>query len=110
MRNGGLLRMRFTYAAFCVVDGSSEPRNGAAGHGTNRLSPRPFVILLALLTIAAAWTFLMPYAVAREALANGAPVAVMAGPRDRSFFVDGWSGLGVTGNVSRSATEPTASL
>ena len=100
----------YLIAAFWVVDKvfrNAKWRGGAA----NRFSLRPLAVLLALLTIAAAWTFMIPYAVAREALANGDPVTIFAGQRDRWFFVDGWSSLAVTGNVtSRSATEPTASL
>ena len=100
----------YLIAAFCLVDRvfrAATWRDGAA----NRTSLKPLVILLALLTIAAAWTFLMPYAVVREGLANGAPVTIMAGQRDRWFFVDGWSSLDITGNVvSRLSTQPTASL
>lgn len=72
---------------------------------------RPIAVLLGLLAFAAVWTFAMPYAVAREALADGQPATIMAGRRDRLLFADGWSGLLVTKNVTaRIATKPSATI
>jgi hypothetical protein len=72
---------------------------------------RPASIVLALAGIAAAWWIAVPYAVTREALHYGGAATIMAGPRDRLFFVDGWSDLVVEGNVTmRFASTPGATL
>jgi hypothetical protein len=75
----------------------------------SRQVARPALAVLSLLTVFAAWTYAMPYAVARESLEHGSPATVPAGHRDRWFFDDGWSRLVVTGNVvSRFATQPVS--
>ena len=61
---------------------------------------RAAAIVLALVVVAGAWPFAVPYAVAREALTYGGAATIAAGPRDRWFFADGWSGLVVEGNVT----------
>jgi hypothetical protein len=88
-----------------------------AGGGTGwpRPSPRrilrPAGVVLALLAVAGVWVYAVPYAVAREAIAYGDPVTIMAGPRDGWFFRDGWSGTVVEGNVTiRRSTKPLAML
>jgi hypothetical protein len=68
-------------------------------------------VLLALVVVAGAWLFAIPYAIAREALTHGDAAMIMAGPRDRWFFMNGWSGTVVQGNVTtRSALTPPATL
>jgi hypothetical protein len=52
-----------------------------------------------------------PYYVVRESLLDGQPTSIGAGPRDRAFFVDGWTGLAREGNVTaRLAAGARASL
>ncbi|HUP38684.1 MAG TPA: glycosyltransferase family 39 protein, partial [Vicinamibacterales bacterium] len=78
---------------------------------TRREILRAAAIVLAIVVVTAAWLIAVPYAVAREALTYGDTATIMAGPRDRWFFVDGWSGLLVEGNVTlRSAEKPAATL
>jgi hypothetical protein len=72
---------------------------------------RTTAVLLCLLTVAAGWPFVLPYAAARESLIHGDPMMIRAGQRDLWFFANGWSEPVVTGNVTtRSAIEPTAAL
>jgi len=70
---------------------------------------KPLVVVSALVTVFAAWTFAMPYAVVREALTTGSTAIIPAGRRDAWFFDDGWSRLVRAGNVvSRFATSQVA--
>ena len=48
----------------------------------------------------------MPYAIASEALGYDGATTIMAGPRDRWFFMEGWSGLVVEGNVTMRYAAP----
>jgi hypothetical protein len=67
------------------------------------------VVMLAL--AGAAWTFAMPYAIARESLGRGEAVMVRADVRDRLMMTDGWSDLVVTQNVTaRFTTRPVAAI
>lgn len=78
---------------------------------TRREILRAAAIVLAIVVVTAAWLIAVPYAVAREALTYGDTATIMAGRRDRWFFVDGWSGLLVEGNVTlRFAEKPAATL
>jgi hypothetical protein len=54
---------------------------------------KPLVVVSALVTVFAAWTFAMPYAVVREALTTGSTAIIPAGRRDAWFFDGGWSRL-----------------
>jgi hypothetical protein len=47
----------------------------------------------------------MPIPVAKEALRQNEPVSLMAGPRDRAFFADGWRPAETGGNVTARVTE-----
>ncbi len=72
---------------------------------------RTAAIVLALVLVAGAWPFAVPYALVREQFKYGGAATIAAGPRDRWFFADGWSGLGVEGNVTmRVAAKPGATL
>jgi hypothetical protein len=67
------------------------------------------VVMLAL--AGAAWTFAIPYAIARESLGRGEAVMVRADVRDRLMMTDGWSDLVVTQNVTaRFTTRPVAAI
>jgi 4-amino-4-deoxy-L-arabinose transferase-like glycosyltransferase len=86
-----------------------------ARHRFRALASRKAILPAAaviLLTIAAVcWTFLMPYAVARESLVRGDAAMIRANVRDRFLFADGWSNLVVTGNVTaRFSTKPAATI
>jgi hypothetical protein len=68
-------------------------------------------IVFVLIGVAVGWWIGVPYAVTRESLHDGGAATIMAGPRDRVFFTDGWSELVVEGNVTtRVATAPGAAL
>jgi len=68
-------------------------------------------IVLALVLTAGVWWLAVPYALTKEALRYDGAASIAAGSRDRWFFVDGWSGLVVEGNVTmRLASPPGASL
>jgi hypothetical protein len=78
---------------------------------SGRRALRPAAVVFALLAVTAVWLFAVPYAVAREALTYGDTATIQAGPRDRWFFVHGWSGTIVEGNVTmRRAVERPATL
>ena len=65
----------------------------------------------AIVVFAVLWWIAVPYAVTREAFRYDGGATIAAGPRDRLFFVDGWSDLVVEGNVTmRFAAPPGASL
>jgi len=67
--------------------------------------------VLALVLVAVVWWIAVPYAVTKEAFRHDGAATFAAGPRDRLFFVDGWSGLVVEGNVTmRFASPPGADL
>jgi hypothetical protein len=109
----------YLVAAFWVVDKTVRLARASVGtrHPGPRTRPspnqilRPVAVLLALLVVAGVWLIAVPYAVAREALSHGDPATISAGPRDRWFFVEGWSGLVVEGNVTtRFAAESSATL
>ena len=59
---------------------------------TRREILRAVAIVLALVVMTGVCVVAVPYAVAREALTYGDPTTIMAGPRDRWFFTEGWSG------------------
>jgi hypothetical protein len=68
-------------------------------------------IVLALALAAGVWSVAVPYALVREEFRYTGAATVVAGLRDRWFFVDGWSGLVVEGNVkTRFAAAPGATL
>ena len=70
---------------------------------------RRLAITAALAVVFITWTLVVPYAVAREALAMGAPASIMTNRRNQWLVGDGWSRPVVTGNVTaRFATEPVA--
>lgn len=72
---------------------------------------RAVTVVLFIAVIAALWAVAVPTGVAKEALTHGDTATIMAGPRDRWFFADGWSGLVVEGNVTmRLAEKPAATL
>ena len=72
---------------------------------------RTAAIVLALLLVAGIWSFAVPYALVREQFNYAGVATIAAGPRDRWFFADGWSGLVVEGNVTmRLAARPGATL
>jgi hypothetical protein len=75
---------------------------------TRREILRAAAIVLAIVVVTGVWLIAVPYAVAREALAHGDTATIMAGPRDRWFFVEGWSGLVVEGNVTTRFAEKRA--
>jgi hypothetical protein len=109
----------YLVAAFWVVDKTARlARPAFAGRGpgpwaqvSRRQILQPVAIVFALLVVAVSWPVALPYAVAREALSYGDAATIMAGPRDRWFFADGWSGLVVEGNVTtRFAVAPGATL
>ena len=71
----------------------------------------PAAIVFALIGAGVAWWIAVPYAVTREALHYEGAATIAAGPRDRLFFTEGWSGLIVEGNVTmRRAAAPGAVL
>jgi Dolichyl-phosphate-mannose-protein mannosyltransferase len=73
--------------------------------------PRHILATACLVLAAVCWTFLMPYLVVREALAQGDPAMIRAGERDRFLFAGGWSPLVVTANVTaRFSTEREATI
>jgi hypothetical protein len=77
----------------------------------DRRALRPLGAGLAIILLAAAWTWGMPYAIVRESIARGEAAIIRAGGRDRMFLADGWSDLVVTGNVTaRFATKPSATI
>jgi hypothetical protein len=78
---------------------------------TRREIVRAATVILFIAVIAALWVIAVPTGVAKEALTHGDTATIMAGPRDRWFFADGWSGLVVEGNVTmRLAEKPAATL
>jgi hypothetical protein len=78
---------------------------------TRRDTERALVAILVIVVVGGLWATAVPYAVAREALTHGEAATIMAGPRDRLFFVDGWSDLVVEGNVtSRFSVAPQATI
>jgi hypothetical protein len=109
----------YLVAAFWVVDKTARfaratiiARDTAPWeYVTRREILRAVAILLAIVVVTGVWLIAVPYAVAREALTYGDTATVVAGPRDRWFFVEGWSGLVVEGNVTTRFTEkPAAAL
>ena len=71
----------------------------------------PAAAVLTLVVGAAAWTWLMPYAIVRESLAHGERAMIRPNERDRFLLANGWSDLVVTGNVTaRFATTPSAAV
>ena len=78
---------------------------------SRRQVTRTIAIVLAIVVVASGWWIGVPYAIAREALAGGDATMIVAGPRDRWFFADGWSDLVVAGNVtSRFAVIPAPTI
>jgi hypothetical protein len=109
----------YLVAAFWVVDKAARFARAALNardakpwaHLTRSQILRPVAIVVAIAAIAGAWFVAVPYAIVREALSYEDAATIVAGPRDRWFFVDGWSGLVVEGNVTmRFAAAPGATL
>jgi hypothetical protein len=109
----------YLVAAFWLVEafvrlarkGLSQWRSKEWPRPTSRRVLRPAAALFALLAVTGVWLFAVPYAVAREALTYGDAAMIPAGPRDRWFFVDGWSQTVLEGNVtSRLAIKQPATL
>ena len=101
----------YLVAAFWLV----EQLIRFAGQPMHRPAPQKTIWRAVAVTVialaAVCWTFLMPYAVARESLAHGHATMIRAGQRDRVHLVDGWSDIVVTGNVtSRFSIEPSAAI
>ena len=72
---------------------------------------QPAAIVVTLVVVAGVWWVAVPYALVREAFRYDHAASFVAGPRDRLFLVDGWSGLVVQGNVTmRIAERPGATL
>jgi hypothetical protein len=72
---------------------------------------RRTVVLTLPVVIAPLLAFGVPYLIARGALARGEASYLMAGPRDRLVFTDGWSAPITEGNVTvRFATQRVATL
>jgi hypothetical protein len=109
----GLGRLFRATSAKKGVDPFSWPRGADPRTGTGR-RPHPLHVGLvgaALVVAGVAFTFGMPYVVAREALQHGHPMVIEAGDRDRFLLADGWSRLVVTANVTgRFATSQTAAI
>ncbi len=101
----------YLVAAFwCVQQIISLARQRFRGL-TWRNAIAPAVVVVMLIIAAISWTFLMPYAIARESLARGDAAVIRADVRDRFLFADGWSNLVVTGNVTaRFSTKPAATI
>ena len=88
---------------------SSEPRRWAQIPRRQILGRMATV--LALVVVGIVWWIAVPYALTREAFRYDGAASIVAGPRDRWFFVDGWSSLVVEGNVTmRFAAPPGANL
>ena len=88
---------------------SSEPRRWAQIPRRQILGR--VAIVLALVVVGIVWWIAVPYALTREAFRYDGAASIVAGPRDRWFFVDGWSSLVVEGNVTtRFAAPPGANL
>ena len=109
----------YLIAAFWVVDRAARFARSAlvardARPRTQIIGPhilRRVAIALVLVVVAGVWWVAMPYAIAREALSYGDAATIVAGPRDRWFFSEGWSDLVVEGNVTmRVAARPGAAL
>jgi len=109
----------YLIAAFWVVDKAVRFARGALVERdltawapiTRHQILRTVAIVLALVLVAGVWSFAVPYALVREAFTDGGAATIAAGPRDRWFFADGWSGLVVEGNVTmRVAAKPGATL
>ncbi|MEO5740897.1 MAG: glycosyltransferase family 39 protein [Vicinamibacterales bacterium] len=109
----------YLIAAFWVVDKAARFARAAfvrrAPKPWARLTRRqlvgPIAIVLAMVAVAGVWVTAAPYALVREALAYDGAAMIIAGPRDRWFFVDGWSDLVVEGNVTaRFSVKPAATL
>ena len=125
VRGGGEWRLTlFAYsfylvAAFWTIDTAVKlARSAFVRHDvkpwrqlTRRQVMRPAAIVLAIVAIAGVWLVAAPYAIVREALTHEGATMIVAGPRDRWFFVDGWSDLVIQGNVTaRFAVKPAATL
>ncbi len=109
----------YLIAAFWVVDKaarlvrSSLVDRGATPWGlvTRHQILRVAATILALVIVAGVWSVAVPYALVREVYSHEGAATIVAGPRDRWFFVDGWSSLVVEGNVTmRIAVKPEAAL
>ena len=107
----------YLIAAFWILERAVRfARVRLLNRNTEPQSRRPVLtghiaVMLAIVVAALAWWIALPYAVVRETLASGEAVMIVAGPRDRWFFADGWSHLVVAGNVtSRFAVDSTSSV
>jgi hypothetical protein len=109
----------YLIAAFCFVDRIvhiararlvSRDTQGWAQVSRRQIVRRAAAVL-ALALVAVVWWIAVPYAVTKEAFRYDGAATIAAGPRDRLFFVDGWSSLVVEGNVTmRFAPPPGADL
>ena len=109
----------YLVAAFWVVDKVIRFVHAALSARDRQLYPqitrhqilRTTAIVLALVLVTGIWSFAVPYALVREDFRDTGAATIAAGPRDRWFFFDGWSGLVVEGNVTmRLAANPGATL
>jgi hypothetical protein len=108
----------YLIAAFCTIDGAVKfARSAIRGDEkpwrqlTRKQVIQPAAIVLAMFVMASVWVVAAPYAIVNEALTHEGATMIVAGPRDRWFFVDGWSDLVIKGNVtSRFAIKPAATL
>jgi hypothetical protein len=109
----------YLIAAFWVVDRTWRfARSAIAARDakpwarlTSRQILQPAAIVATLVAIGGVWWVAVPYALVREAFRYDDAATFVAGPRDRLFLDDGWSGLVVEGNVTmRIAERPGATL
>jgi hypothetical protein len=109
----------YLIAAFWVVDKAARfvrssliDRNPKPwAQVSRRQIVRAVAIVFSLVAVAGLWSVAVPYALVREVYSYEGAATIVAGPRDRWFFVDGWSGLIVEGNVTmRIAVKPEATL
>jgi hypothetical protein len=95
------------FARAALVDGAIKPWQRL----TRRQMVQPAAVVLAIVVMTSVWVVAAPYAIVSEALTHEGATMIVAGPRDRWFFIDGWSDLVIKGNVTaRFAVKPTATL
>jgi hypothetical protein len=108
----------YLVAAFWLVDKGAKFTRSALvadmkpwAQVTRRQIVETAAIVLMLVAAAVVWSLAVPYSILREALQHEDAASIVAGPRDRWFFVDGWSGLVAEENVTtRVASPPGATL
>ena len=108
----------YLIAAFWTIDSAVKFARAAFRENekpwrklTRKQVIQPAAIVLAIFVMAGVWLVAAPYAIVNEALTHEGATMIVAGPRDRWFFVDGWSDLVSNGNVTaRFAVKPAAIL